>query len=348
MHFKNVVIESIAYALPEDIWSSEFIEEQLQDLYQRLHLHIGRLELMTGIRERRHWASNFLPSDASILAGKKVLAKTQLAPQQIDVLIHASVCRNRLEPATASYVHHGLNLPNSTQIFDLSNACLGVLNAIVVGASMIESGTAKSVLIVSGENGRPLLDGTLETLKNDAHLTRQTLKPYFANLTIGSGAVALLLCHQKLINEPKPLILGGVVKTDSSACHLCEGGQGKTAQLSMQTDSEALLKAGISLSKYTWESFKQTMSWDERTAHKIITHQVGKQHQSSLYQALNLDITKDYSTYPWLGNTGSVALPITLCHASEQHVLQDNSPVLLLGIGSGLSSIMMGILWQNF
>ena len=149
MHFKSVVIEAMAYALPEEVWSSEKIEEALSPLYHRLKLSKGRLELMTGIQERRHWTVNCLPSDAAIKAGKKLLQENSINPDEIDVLIHASVCRNRLEPATAAYVHKGLKLSEKTQIFDLSNACLSVLNAIIVGASMIEAGTARSVLIFS-------------------------------------------------------------------------------------------------------------------------------------------------------------------------------------------------------
>ena len=56
MKFNTVAIESIAYALPDEVWSSLKIERCLQDLYQRLGLREGRLELMTGIRERRFWS----------------------------------------------------------------------------------------------------------------------------------------------------------------------------------------------------------------------------------------------------------------------------------------------------
>ncbi|MDR0755454.1 MAG: 3-oxoacyl-ACP synthase III [Puniceicoccales bacterium] len=348
MQFKNVVIESIGYALPEARWTSESIEDSLAPLYTRLNLPKGRLAMMTGIQERRHWDCKLQPSEISILAGRKVLKKTGIPINRIDVLIHASVCRNRLEPPTAAYVHEGLKLTPHTQIFDLSNACLGVLNAIIVGASMIEAGTACSVLIVSGENGRSLLDWTLAQLNGDLQLTRKTIKPFFANLTIGSGAVSLLLCHQKWASAPKPILLGGIAQTHSSACQLCEGGTADVSHnLTMQTDSTTLLKEGIQLSKMAWNAFKEEMFWKDDTAQCIITHQVGRQHQLQLYEALNLDPQKDFSTFPYLGNTGSVALPLTLCQADESRLLKNAMPVLLLGIGSGLSTLMLGIQWQN-
>ena len=228
----------------------------------------------------------------------------------------------------------------------MSNACLGVLNAMIVGASMIEAGTARSVLIVSGENGKPLLDHTIQQLNQDVSINRRTLKPYFANLTIGSGAVAVLLRHSKCVSEPKPLLLGGIARTDSSANCLCEG-DAVTSGLDMRTDATALLEAGINLSKEGWAQFKATMHWDETTPKHIVTHQVGLQHKKRLYEALNLDMAKDFSTFPFLGNTGSVALPISLCLAEEANRLQAGDDVLLLGIGSGLSTLMLGVLWQR-
>ncbi len=65
MKFENVCIESLAVALPDEIWSSAMIEEQLRPLYERLNLPVGRLELMSGIRERRMWSAGTRPSDAT-------------------------------------------------------------------------------------------------------------------------------------------------------------------------------------------------------------------------------------------------------------------------------------------
>ena len=55
MRYQNVCIESFGYTLPEEIVTSDEIERRLQPLYQRLRLPEGRLELMTGIAERRFW-----------------------------------------------------------------------------------------------------------------------------------------------------------------------------------------------------------------------------------------------------------------------------------------------------
>ena len=153
MKFKNAIISSFAYHLPEQIMTSEEIEERLSPLYERLKLPTGRIELMTGIKERRFWPPGTMPSDLSTQAAKNLFEKNIVKPDQIDLLIHASVCRDFLEPSTSSIVHHNLRLRPQTLIFDLSNACLGMMSSFVVAANMIDNGLIKHALIVSGENG---------------------------------------------------------------------------------------------------------------------------------------------------------------------------------------------------
>lgn len=335
MQLNHVVIADIAYALPPEVWTSEAIEQHLAPLYERIKLPYGRLELMTGIRERRFWDAAMKPSDMSVMAAKNL--KKWMNP---DVLVHAAVCRNQLEPSTAAYVHRALNLPSNTQIFDLSNACLGFLNAMVVAASMIECGQIKTALIVSGENGKPLLDWTFRELLNPQR-TRQDIKPYFANLTIGAGAVAAMLCHDSVMRGPH--IVNWHAATDTRACNLCEGNAADNDALSMQTDSEQLLIDGVQLAQFTFDGFLAKTGWNVNTIQRIITHQVGQQHRKALYQALDLSLEKDHSTFPFLGNTGSVAVPLTFAHSIEQIPLQLNERIALLGIGSGLSSVMLAV-----
>src|SRR3954468_19404266 len=163
MKFEHVCIESLAVALPDEVWTSADIETRLRPLYERLKLPEGRLELMSGIRERRMWPAGMRPSDASAAAGKAVLAKSNLRAAQVELFIHGAVSRDMLEPATASFAHRKIGLPPSAQIFDVSNACLGFLNSLTVAASMIESGQIRCALVVAGENSRPLVEQTLQT-----------------------------------------------------------------------------------------------------------------------------------------------------------------------------------------
>ena len=344
MRFTQVAIESMAYALPEEVWTSAAVEERLAPLYDRVGLPVGRLELMTGIQERRFWPVDFRASEASALAGEAVLAQTRFERGEMDLLVHAAVCRDRLEPATASYVHAALGLDGSTQIFDLSNACLGFLNAMVMAGGMIESGQIERALICSGENGRPLMEHTLaELLKPEQ--TRRSIKPYFANLTIGAGAVAAVLCRADLAPE-RPQLRAAAVATDTSHSGLCEGDSSGDG-LAMLTDSEELLVAGIGVAKAAWARFCELTGWDASTPDRVITHQVGSAHTRALFEALGLAAEKDFSSFEMLGNIGSVSCPLTLAQAMEAGAYGPGQRAALLGIGSGLSSLMLALEWPK-
>ncbi len=343
MRFANVCIESLAVALPDEILTSAAIEEELRPLYERLKLPFGRLELMTGIRERRVWPTGTRPSDASAAAGKAVLAQSALKAEQVELFIHAAVSRDMLEPATASFAHRQIGLPATAQIFDVSNACLGFLNSLTVAAAMIESGQIRCAVVVAGEHGRPLVDQTLSTLREQP-LTRNEIKPFFANLTIGSGAVGAVVCHKDLSPHGHKL-LGGVARAATQHSTLCQGDTHGAEALAMQTDSEQLLVAGVELARATWNDFTAITGMDAANANRFICHQVGSMHRRKLYETLGLDVNKDFSTFETLGNMGSVSLPATLALAAQQGAIKSGDRVGLLGIGSGLNCLMLALEW---
>jgi 3-oxoacyl-[acyl-carrier-protein] synthase-3 len=323
------------------VWTSADIEERLRPLYERLKLPVGRLELMTGIRERRMWPAGTRPSDASAAAGRAVLAQSALRAGQVELFIHAAVSRDMLEPATASFAHRKIGLPGTAQIFDVSNACLGFLNSLTIAAGMIESGHIRCAMIVAGENGRPLVEETLRTLV-ERPLTRNEIKPYFANLTIGSGAVGAIVCHRSLVAGRGHRLLGGVARAATGHSELCQGDTYGTESLAMQTDSEQLLLAGVALARETWDEFAGEQGTDFA---RFVCHQVGSAHRRKLFETLGLDVAKDFSTFETLGNTGSVALPATLAAAVAAGAVREGDRVGLLGIGSGLNCLMLALEW---
>lgn len=339
MKFNHVRLHSTGYVEPTQFITSTEIETRLAPLYERAKLPEGRLELQTGIRRRGFWPVGTRPSTIASEAAEKILKN--FSREKIDILIHASVCRDFLEPATAAQVHRNLKLSPETMISDLSNACLGVLSAMLMTGQMIESGAIKTALIVSGENGGPLLEETLKHLLNDPLMDRKKIKPYMASLTIGSAGVAVLLTHESLApNAPK--ILGGTTLTDSESVELCQG-DGSTTGLMMETDSEALLKAGVKLSRQNWVRTQKLLGWE--TPDKIIPHQVGTAHRLAFLETLGLPIDRDFETFREFGNTGSAALPLTLMKAEEAGFFKKGDKVALLGIGSGLTSTMLGVEW---
>ncbi|HLW56838.1 MAG TPA: 3-oxoacyl-ACP synthase III [Bacteriovoracaceae bacterium] len=342
MKLNNVVLHSWGIAEPHQFVTSDEIELELKELYERARLPFGRLELQTGIKSRGVWPVGTRPSTIASMAAKEALKDFPL--EDVDLLLHASVCRDFLEPATAAQVHFNLGLKPECMIGDLSNACLGVLSSILMAGQMIDSGAIKSALIVSGENSGPLLEETLKVLKTDHSIDRKKIKPFIANLTIGSAGVAFLLTHEKM-SPQSPKILGGSTLTDSSSVELCQG-DGSTSGLMMQTDSEALLVAGIKLSKDNWQRTKEVLGWENEDVDKIIPHQVGSAHRFALLNELSLPLDRDFQTFPTYGNTGSAALPLTFIKAERAGFFKANDKIAFLGIGSGLTSTMLGVQWR--
>lgn len=343
MRFENVRIDALAHVCPEERVTSEALEERLAPLYERLRLRPGRLELMTGIRERRFFPPGTRPSSAAAAAGARALERASVPRERVGCLVHASVCRDFLEPATASVVHRALELSPACHVFDLSNACLGVANGMAVVGGMIERGEIEAGLVVAGECGRALVDETIRAALADPALDRERFKLYFASLTIGAGAAAVLLARAD--GRADRRLLGGVVRSDTAHLELCQGDVGGLAGPSMSTDSEALLQAGNALAARTFVDFRAELGWEQGDVDRYVTHQVGSAHRRLLLSTLELDPERDFPTFATLGNVGSAALPMSLSLAVDAGHVRAGHRVALLGIGSGLHCMMLGLRW---
>lgn len=348
MRFQHVRIAAVAHALPEERVSSEALEERLAPLYERLHLRVGRLELMSGIRERRFWPRGTRPSAAAARAGALALERGGIARERIGCLIHGAVSRDFLEPSTASVIHQTLGLHPECLVFDLSNACLGVLDGMVVVAGMIERGDIEAGLVVAGEDGRALVDETITTLlasTGDERALRAELKRAFASLTIGSGACAVLLARAARATDA-PRLLGASAAAATEHVELCQGDRDRAgAGPTMSTDSEALLEAGVALAQRTFARFLDELGWQHADVARVVTHQVGSAHRRLLFERLELDPARDCPSFETLGNSGSAALPTALSQALEAGQIRAGERVALLGIGSGLHCLMLGAQW---
>jgi 3-oxoacyl-[acyl-carrier-protein] synthase III len=346
MRYSKVTIPAMGYELAPNVVTSEDLESRLAPIYRKLHLQAGQLEALTGIAERRFWDPGFKLSDGAIAAGRKALANGNLSADKIDMLIYAGVCRENLEPATACAVAHGLGLSHRVHIYDISNACLGILNGMLQIANAIELGQIQAGLVVSCESSRQIVESTIDRLlaTGDMEVFRETI----ATLTGGSGAVAVLLCHPSVCAEGHQL-LGGVARNAVQHHGLCTWGPDtgipSSAPHIMKTDSVGVLKHGVALGIETFQAFRLELGWSGDKPGKVICHQVGSAHQRTILDSIGVDESKDFTTYRFLGNIGTVSLPITAAIAAERDFLQPGDHVGLLGIGSGLNCIMLGVQW---
>ncbi len=343
--FSNVCLHTFGYVIPPRILSSSDIERKLAPVYERLRLPDGRLEMMSGIRERRLWEPGTRPSRAASLAGKHTLEKAGVDPADIQCLLFTSVSRDMMEPATASFVHHNLGLSPDCLVLDISNACLGFLDGMVLLGSMIELGQVENGLVVSGETAEELVESTIETLLKDQSLTRKSIKPAFASLTIGSGCVGLFMCRRNEDCSDRPTLAHHTWLANTDYSDLCLGGQSDLQTTLMATDSEELMIQGIETAQRTWARFSRASGWQEKDIDSFFCHQVGSAHARLLFERLGLSVDKNYETLPFLGNVGSVSAPITMAMAIEHQVFRPGMRGALLGIGSGINCMMLGVQW---
>ena len=348
MRFQNVAVVAIGYAVPDSAVTSSEIEERLTPVYERLKLPKGRLELMTGIRERRFWNANRLPSEISIQSGQAALEAAGVDPQQIGCLIHGSVCRDHLEPATACRVHHVLNLPAECLVYDVSNACLGLLSGMWQLAALIDLGQITAGLVVGTETGQSLVESTIQSLLANEQLTRQQIKTAVASLTIGSASAAILMCHRDL--APGSLLTDGATLAKTAHHRLCQSDRddavGAGMQPLMDTDSEQLMLEGVAAAEECFQRF-MIAAPGGKPLDKTICHQVGAAHRRLLLERLRIDAAQDFVTYPWLGNTGAAALPVSLAAAATAGHFSADDSIGLLGIGSGINVLMLRLNYQQ-
>jgi len=350
MQYQNVCLETFACSVPEEIVTSEQIETWLAPVYGRLRLPEGRLELMTGIVQRRFWPRGTLPSRTSARTAEKALRLADLDRRLVGALVHGSVCRDYLEPATACRVHRELGLRPDCMIYDVSNACLGLLDGIVQVANMIELGQIQAGIVVGTESSRALVESTVRMLNEDTSLERVEVKRAMASLTLGSGSAAVLLTDRRLSRTGNRL-LGGLAWANTAACELCYGPRdvslGGDGRPVMWTDSEALLQGGIQAAKEAFPRFLDAVGWEPDEMDKTFCHQVGRVHRKMIFEALGLDPGLDYSTLEWLGNTGSVALPLTAALGVQRGHVRSGEHLALMGIASGINVMVLGVDWQE-
>ncbi len=373
MRYSKVFIDAIGYELAPNVVTTEEIEDKLKPFYDAVGFKKGQLLALTGIKERRYWDINHTLAEGAAKAGQKAIDAAGVTPDQIECVVFCGVGRDGFEPATACAVADALNVSPNAHVYDVSNACLGVVTGMVHVANAIEIGQIKAGLVVSCETARQIVESTIDEINQakSVDFYKQTI----ATMTGGSGAVGVLMTNGTLGNQGirRHALIGGVVKQASRFNNLCkwtfsEPGMPTTAKIRMRTDAHAVLENGLALARETYDLFIEQMqlinkiespqqtdkqskpqSSKKIDVHnkpdKFICHQVGSTHQQMVHQALNIDPATDFSTYQYLGNIGTVSLPLTAAIADECGFLKHGDYVGFMGIGSGLNCLILGLKW---
>jgi len=338
MRYKSVCIEAVSYQLPSTVVTTASLENALGPLYRRMGIAPGAIQSLTGIAARRFWDVGVQPSDAATMAAENALADAGFHRENVQILVSCSVCKDYLEPSTASLVHGNLGLGQRCLNFDIGNACLGFMTGMATVANMIELGQIKAGLVVAGEGSRTVTEATMDRLKRPG-VTFAGYRDNLATLTLGSGAAAMLLVHESISSSGHRL-LGGAADAATEFNRLCVG-----TATQMKTDPAKLLREGVRLAGTTWERTKEEIDIQVSDVQEFALHQVGKANHDSVLQALRLPPNKALRVYPDLGNMGAAGVPLTLAKTIEMGRLTPGNNAALMGIGSGLNCQMMGVAW---
>lgn len=333
---RNAALLAVEMSLPQVTVTSDEIDEMLTPARKRLRLPKGVLQRVAGVYERRWWKDTANGwKQGVVLAAERAMAKAGIMRDQVGLLINASVCRQHLEPAVSTQIHHSLGMPRSCMNFDITNACLGFVNAMTVAAGMIDAGQIRYALVVGAEDVEEVQRGTVDRL-NSKSATRADFNNQFAALTLGSGAAAAVLGPADEHPEGHRL---KVTQARAGTEHneLCIGDMED-----MRTDSAGLLENGISLILDTWKGANDD-GLDFASIEHFIPHQVSMVYTRNFSKITGVGMERIPVSFPDWGNVAAEAVPMTLAHHQEK--IARGERVLLMGVGSGLNTAMMEVQW---
>jgi len=181
---QKIRIESLGAYLPEQVLT---MEEVLASCRRRPPWDLERI---TGIRERRMAVGEYAV-DLGVQAARRALAMSRYQATDLDVVICSSISKHNLdnefhfEPATAVRIAREIGA-GSARVFDVVNACAGMLTGIYILQGLIRAGEARRGMVVSGEHNLPLT-------RTAAREMRHRFDGQMAALTLGDGGAAVIV-----------------------------------------------------------------------------------------------------------------------------------------------------------
>ncbi|MBI4260995.1 MAG: ketoacyl-ACP synthase III [Actinobacteria bacterium] len=306
-------------ALPDRVVPNSFFEGLVETSDQWI---VER----TGIRERRFAAEGQATSHLASAAGRRALEAAGLAPEQVDLLIVATLTPDRPLPSAAVMVQAALGL--SCPAFDVNAACAGFSYATAVGTSMIESGGAENALVIGAE-----------VLSRVLNLTDRTTCVLFGD---GAGAAVL-------IPSDEPGVLASALHADGTKADLLTIPAGGTERplsperiaahegtIHMESGREVFRRAVTDMTSTCRDLLdKAGLSPDD--VDLLIPHQANARIVASVGQRLGIPPERSVLDMEEVGNTSAASIPIALDRAWRAGRIHPGDVVLLASFGAGLT-----------
>ncbi len=283
----------------------------------------------TGIRERHIADKGVAASDLAVAAVKNLVQSHPFDLQQVDLIVVGTVTPDMMYPSTACLVQHKLGIAN-TWGFDVSAGCSGFLYALNAGASFVESGAYKKVLVVGSDVNSIMTDYTDRAVC----------------IIFGDGAGAVFL---EPVEAGEDGIIDHVAQIEGGGGqYLYMPGGGSLHPASHETVDQKMHyihQDGQQVFKY---AVKKMAEMTERVLEKnglsgkdvdcFIAHQANRRIISATADRLKMPMEKVVINIDRFGNTTAGTIPLAMQTAVETGKLKKGDLVLLAAVGAGFTS----------
>src|SRR6202142_2959686 len=280
----------------------------------------------TGIRERHYADSGVASSHLGTEAAKKLLAAKGIGPEEIELIVLATVTPDMLFPATACLIQDRLGAKNAWG-FDLSAACSGFAYALTVGAQFVGSGTHKKVLVIGSDVMTSILD----------YKDRDTC------VLFGDGAGAVLLEPAANDNEGILDFMHDIDGSGGQCLYMPGGGSLNPAtQETVEQRLHYVHQEGQHVFKYAvrrmCELATQLLDRNGYTSKDlalVVPHQANLRIIRAMQERLGVEDAKVMVNIDRYGNTTAGTIPLGLMDALSEKRLKKGDLVLLVAVGAG-------------
>ncbi len=319
---ETVRIAGVGHAAPANIRPNS---EILKAFPNRTEEEMVRL---TGIKERRHAAEDESATDLAAIAVQHALAQAGMSAEAIDGVIMATIIPDQPVPSMASALARRLGIPRALA-FDLNAACSGWLYALEIGRSLILSGTARNVLVVTAE----LL----------SRITNPT--DHETAFLFGDGAGAAVLTGGEGGHRLHRMALSGdaeqfesIQRPGGGALKPWPGGTGcELKDFYLQMNGTAVFKhAVVGFAEQIEQTLRRENLRPEDIAW-VVPHQANARILTAVSKRVGIPYDKFVVTISKYGNTSAASVSMALGWAAEEGIFAEGDRIIFCSVGAGLT-----------
>ncbi|MCY4164361.1 MAG: ketoacyl-ACP synthase III [bacterium] len=270
----------------------------------------------SGIRERRIGGSCL---ELSTEAARKALTQAQVQPQELDLIICATCTPDQVFPAVSNRLQNELEA--NCGAFDLNAACSGFTYGVTVAEAQIAAGMER-ILVVG-----------VDTLSRFTDWNDRSTAVLFGD---GAGAIVLERTH----NTQK-----GILSTFL-------GSEGRFADLLtcdfggyIQMEGKEVFRQAVRVMVSASQQVLAAAGLTPQDVDVVVPHQANMRIIESAMKRLSIPLQKASTVLETTGNTSSSSIPLALDAAVSKGLIQDNSLVLMVGFGAGMSVAAALVRW---